>query len=562
MAYSDTSPPSADLAVTATLLEAVRIVRPVWPLVALTSSAGAATGLAGAALVAAINQALYPATASPQLLPQFAALCLATLTGEIVGGLASARLTQEIAASLRYDLTARILDAPLIDIERLKPHRLLAILDTDVPVIGALAMQLSGIVVSLAVTLGCFGYLVALSPALSLVTLAAVLLGGMSQIASGRIGARGLDSVREAQDDLHIAYRGLTEGAKELRISQSRRVRIVEQLGSAIETTRTRFETAMRAFVLGRAASSAVFFVTLLLVIGVALALDVEVGVTSGFVLAMLYLKGPLEQLVNALPLIANAQASLRKVSQLSTGLAPIAPDRRGDATLSSNFQGSLISLKDIEFRFPPVAGSAGFLLGPIDLEIRRGETLFIVGANGSGKTTLIKLLTGLYQPSAGTVTSDGRVVEWAAIDGYRALFSAIYFDYFLFDDLVSARPSWPDDAMRYLEALEISHKVTIQGERFSTTDLSTGQRKRLALVQLLLEDRPIVVLDEWAADQDPTFRNTFYTHLLPELKRQGKTLIVVSHDDRYFGIADRIVYMTAGRLTSWQPQSQEYPVL
>ncbi len=545
---------------TATLLEAVRVVRPVWPLAALTSAVGAATGLAGAALVATINQALYPAAAgSPQVLTQFALLCVATLAGEIVGGLVGARLTRQIAASLRYDLTARVLDAPLLDIERLKPHRLLAILDTDVPVIGALAMQLSGIVVSLAVTVGCFGYLVALSPDLSLVAFAACLLGGVIQVASARVGAREFHGVRDAQDALHVAYRALTEGAKELRISRPRRARIVEQIGAAIELTGSRFEEAMRAFVLGRAASSAVFFVTLLVVIGVALALAFDGAVTSGFVLTMLYLKGPLEQLVSALPLIASAQASLHKVSQLSQGLAPTAAASAADAARSPGFQGGLISLHAVEFTFPRGPDTAEFVLGPIDLEIRRGETLFIVGANGSGKTTLLKLLTGLYPPSAGTVACDGKVVEWGAIDRYRDLFSAIYFDYFLFDDLVSARRSWREDALRYLEALEISHKVAIQGERFSTTDLSTGQRKRLALVQLLLEDRPIVVLDEWAADQDPTFRDMFYTSLLPELKKQGKTVVVVSHDDRYFGIADRVVCMTAGRLTTWQPASKRH---
>jgi len=103
--------------------------------------------------------------------------------------------------------------------------------------------------------------------------------------------------------------------------------------------------------------------------------------------------------------------------------------------------------------------------------------------------------------------------------------------------------------AEKYLDRLEISHKVSIEGGAFSTIDLSAGQRKRLALVQAYLENRPVMVFDEWAAEQDPTFRRVFYTEILPDLKRQGKTLIVISHDDRYFHLADRRITLRGGRV-------------
>ncbi len=108
-----------------------------------------------------------------------------------------------------------------------------------------------------------------------------------------------------------------------------------------------------------------------------------------------------------------------------------------------------------------------------------------------------------------------------------------------------------PENANRYLERLEIAHKVSIRDGAFSTTDLSTGQRKRLALLNAWLEERPVLVFDEWAADQDPVFRRVFYTELLPELKALGKTIIVISHDDRYFAIADQLIRMQAGRVVS-----------
>ena len=85
----------------------------------------------------------------------------------------------------------------------------------------------------------------------------------------------------------------------------------------------------------------------------------------------------------------------------------------------------------------------------------------------------------------------------------------------------------------------------------FNTVDLSTGQRKRLALIVSLLEKRPILLLDEWAADQDPEFRRKFYFDLLPALHRAGVTVVVVTHDDRYLDEMDlpaRRLRMDEGR--------------
>ena len=180
---------------------------------------------------------------------------------------------------------------------------------------------------------------------------------------------------------------------------------------------------------------------------------------------------------------------------------------------------------------------------------MRRGEILFIVGENGSGKTTLIKLILGLYPPQTGTLFLDGAPVTDETRDAYRQHFSAVFFDYYLFDDLVLPAGADPAAADAYLETLDLAHKVTIQDGAFSTVDLSAGQRKRLALVQAYLEGRPVLVLDEWAAEQDPTFRRLFYTRLLPDLKREGRTLIVISHDDRYFDAADRVIHLNNGAI-------------
>lgn len=145
----------------------------------------------------------------------------------------------------------------------------------------------------------------------------------------------------------------------------------------------------------------------------------------------------------------------------------------------------------------------------------------------------------------------DGSPVLTETRDDYRQLFTTIFSDYYLFEDLIRGEGPVPDVAERYLQRLEVAHKVSVENGVFTTTDLSTGQRKRLALMNAWLEERPVLVFDEWAADQDPAFRHIFYTELLPDLKRLGKTIIVISHDDRYFGIADHLVRLRDGKIVA-----------
>ncbi len=178
------------------------------------------------------------------------------------------------------------------------------------------------------------------------------------------------------------------------------------------------------------------------------------------------------------------------------------------------------------------------------------GQITFIVGGNGSGKSTLAKLLTGLYLPETGSVTLNGEKIGHDNIEWFRQNCSAIFTDFHLFEDYLGFdRPGLDDEVRRYLAELQLAHKVTVHDGRLSTVALSQGQRKRLALLTALLEDRPIYLFDEWAADQEPRFREVFYTEILPGLARRGKTVIVITHDDRYFHCADQIVKLDFGQI-------------
>jgi putative ATP-binding cassette transporter len=197
--------------------------------------------------------------------------------------------------------------------------------------------------------------------------------------------------------------------------------------------------------------------------------------------------------------------------------------------------------------------------LGPINLSFQPGELVFLIGGNGSGKTTLVKLVMGLYEPESGEIHLDGKPVTNENRDDYRQRFSVVFYDFYLFERLFGLEAKDLDaESQKYLDLLQLSHKLEIRNGRLSTVDLSQGQRKRLALLTAYLENRPIYIFDEWAADQDPQFKEIFYYQLLPELKDQGKTIIVISHDDRYYGLADRLIKLESGKLEYDQQISRQ----
>lgn len=258
---------------------------------------------------------------------------------------------------------------------------------------------------------------------------------------------------------------------------------------------------------------------------------------------------GPVNAVTSVAPLFDRANAGLQHVFALERLL-----DGDAAAPMPAQATGQFdrfdrITLDAACFGFDPVAGASGFGVGPLDLDLRRGELLFLVGGNGSGKSTTLKLLCGLYPPSAGRILVDGIPVRPDSLQAYRELFSCIFTDFHLFARPYGLEGADPAEVAALLLRLGLQDKVTFVDGAFSTQALSTGQRKRLAMVVALLEDRPIMVLDEWAADQDAHYRHMFYTELLPELRRRGKTVIAVTHDDRYWPVADRRIVLDLGRV-------------
>jgi len=213
-----------------------------------------------------------------------------------------------------------------------------------------------------------------------------------------------------------------------------------------------------------------------------------------------------------------------------------------------------IVQWNEVVFSYGKENGTeAPFALGPISLELHPGELVFVIGGNGSGKSTFVKVLTGLYQPTQGNVTLAGRMITEANREWYREHFSVVFSDFHVFHKLLGQSDSEAERlAPQYLRLLHMEQKVTVHERTFSTLDLSQGQRKRLALVTAYLEDRPIYVFDEWAADQDPQYKEIFYKTLLPDLRERGKLVVVITHDDRYFHLGNQVIKLEDGKIMEY----------
>jgi putative ATP-binding cassette transporter len=267
------------------------------------------------------------------------------------------------------------------------------------------------------------------------------------------------------------------------------------------------------------------------------------------FLAAILFMIGPLESVVESIPSFNRANVSLERLQRLEQDMDRVENERVELVGVVPLLEFSRIALRGVSYHFHSGQSDDRFQLGPIDLEIERGEVLFIIGGNGSGKTTLLKILTGLYPPDTGQIIVDSTPLDERHRCAYREMFSTVFSDFHLFRLLFGIEDPEPSRVSDLLEELDLARKIHFEGDRFSSIRLSTGQRKRLAYMIARLENRRIFVFDEFGADQDPGFRRVFYHQIIPELKRQGKTVIAVTHDDHFFDCCDRVIKLDYGRI-------------
>ena len=539
------------------LLNCSRNYRHSLAMVVAVALTGIVSGGINIALLALINSALNRTqAASRAAIVTFASLCVLLPVIRFTSEYLLVRLSSQAIFELRMQLSRSILGAPLRMLEELGTHRLLAALTDDMPMISAALSTLPLICMHVAIVVGSLIYLGWLSPLGLLGVLVFIAIGVFVYQALMVKAQKYFHLTREKLDVLFQNFRALTEGTKELKLHRRRRDSFLSnELEATAGSIREHNVTGNTIYAAGRSWGQVLVFVLLGLLLFVRPSvLAVDQNVLTGFVLTLLFLTTPLEVILNALPTLSRAKVAAGKVQGLGLSLAANATEPAGALTVAPSMRMDRLELSGVTHTYFREREDENFVLGPINLKFNPGDLVFLIGGNGSGKTTLLKLITGLYVPEAGEIRLNGKVINDQTRDSYRQHFSVVFSDFFLFETLLGLDTNDLDEeARRFLVQLQLDHKVKVKDGALSTTELSQGQRKRLALLTAFLEDRALYVFDEWAADQDPYFKEIFYFQILPELKARGKTVIITSHDDRYFHLADRIVKLDYGQIDSDQ---------
>lgn len=510
--------------------------------------AGLVSGISGASLIALINEILQSRGNQQVYVAAFVMLCLVVLLTRITSSVISIRFGQKTIFDLRLELSRRILNAPLARLEELGTHRLMSSLTEDVAVINNSIISIPVYLANIATIVFCLIYLGWLSWAVLLISLGVALLGAVSHNLATRRAIKSMKSAREQQDSLFKHFRALIEGAKELKLHAGRRKAFVGALKATAALFKRHILVATGIYSATSSWAQTLYFILIgvLLFFGSRLHFISSESLT-GCVLIILYMRGSLEGLMGIFPSLSRTNIALKRLEDMKVMLAggadssELAPARRAWERLE---------LVNTTHAYRKEDEAGGFILGPVNAIFRPGEIVFLIGGNGSGKTTFIKLLTGLYAPDQGEIRLDNQIITDESREAYSQYFSVVFSDSYLFDSLLGlALPGLDAKAKDYLAKLHLDQKVEVKDGKLSTTKLSQGQRKRLALLTAYLEDRPIYIFDEWAADQDTIFKAVFYNQLLPELKARGKAVIVISHDDHYYHAADRVIKLDYGKI-------------
>lgn len=467
------------------------------------------------------------------------------------------KLTSQFLASLRKTLLDKLLATRVERLEQLGSSQLYSRLTLDINALADSLAVIPGTLYNIIIVsfLMFFMWMTAEVLFYTFVGfLVAVFL--LVQLSTILMGTQFYQHLRDAEEDMYDCYRGVIYGAKELATSKVRRNFFRENVISPVLGRIQKLEfKAQYLWSINTVASQTATF----MIIGI-MALITDAGYAEPhhlllFVLIILYLMGPLLSVFSSFPLVSRAVVSYQRVRQVTEHELEFHRPSPVHSLISPDWQ--VLRLQDVSYQYQ--SDDYQFTLGPVSLEFNRGDIHFVVGGNGSGKSTLFRLIAGLYKAQSGDILLDNQKVTDCENDDYRNLFGCIFTDFYLFKNVVSKRGGAAEQKTidDLLQEMRLDNKVQYTDGKLSQLDLSTGQKKRLAYVQCTALDKQIYLFDEWAADQDPVFKHYFYTELLPQMKAQNKTLIVISHDDRYTHVADKLITLQEGKVLSIEHQKE-----
>ncbi|MGO2236459.1 MAG: multidrug ABC transporter permease/ATP-binding protein [Marinomonas sp.] len=479
---------------------------------------------------------------------QFLLLLVALLTIATWAQVALHKLGHQFVYLKRCQLIKQLINTDIEQVDNIGSARLLASLSTDIRNVTVGFVHLPQLIYGIVLSIAAMTYLAFLSFPLFAISLIILSLTGL--IGFGLVGkiTFHIRQVREYDDRLYKDYQAIIDGRKELALNPSKAKRYFEEEFDP-NAQHYRNQITQADTYNGFAANMANTLILALVGMNYYAALGLHwasLEVASAFALVILFMRAPLMTAIASLPTLVTANISIKKLESLSLNKnAEFIPQQ------TKHHPFKTLSLKQVTYQYKAHSADKPFQVGPIDFSVQQGEILFIVGGNGSGKSTFARLLTGLYRPHSGEIILNSETVKAEQWPIYRLQFSAVFSDYYLFHQIADSYGNNIDDDIidEWLTYLEMIHKVSHQKGHLSDTRYSQGQRKRLALLMAVMEQRGCILLDEWAADQDPRFRKFFYRKLLPRLKERGVTVIAITHDDKYFDTADRVFKMDMGKL-------------
>lgn len=514
----------------------------------------AISGVANGLLLAIINHAAH-IVANDQDPTQFFLLYMATfalfLYAQWFAFDRSITLIENAIYNVRTRLSRKIRKVELAFVERVGADHLYSRMTQNDTFISQAMPQITSTAQMSILMISSFLYLAYISPLTFFITVITVAGGfAMFRLQSDIIRAA-LHTSGNKQSIYFRSIADLVNGFKEIKVNRKKSSDVLEHIervsaeAKDLRVYAGRKEARMWGF--GR-----IFIYALLpiLIFVVPMFHQEDPGDIFKITATLLFISGPMTVLVNLIPILGRVNLAVEAIQNLEREMDAAGAEFADETATEYRFFDE-ISVKDLTFTYPKE--QTGFVAGPFCERVRAGEMLFIIGGNGSGKSTFLKLLTGLYPPAAGGVYIDDTPVTPDDYPALRELFSIVFTDFHLFERLYGIPGLNETSVNHWIGRMQLEGKVHYRDGAFSSTNLSTGQRKRLAFIAAILEDKPILAIDEFAADQDPQFRKYFYEILLPEIKQSGKTIIAVTHDDHYFHVADRVLKMDEGKILPYE---------
>ena len=455
---------------------------------------------------------------------------------------------------VRTRITNKIRQSELLFFENIEKSHIYTRINQDTNFISQSALLIINSCQSALILVFCLFYIAWLSKLAFFITVGAIIAAVIIYLMYRKEVNHLLQGITDKETELFESLTHTVDGFKELKVNRRKSDHVFTHFKDISDSTEKIKVKAGIAFITDFVYSQTFFYILIaILVFLLPIFVDTYSEVIIKLVMAVLFIIGPVEMVVGVIPVLARANVAVGNLYKLEELL-----DKEGGIipqTEQAPFQPiesfREIRIDKVTFNYKDKDEKVLFHLGPIDLSIKSGEIVFLVGGNGCGKSTLLKLLSGLYYPSSGALYLDDDVLSKPIYPSYRELFSLIFADFHIFDRLYGFGEVDTKKVNDLIKLMELDKKTQYVDGKFTETNLSTGQRKRLALIAAFLEDKPIYMFDEVAADQDPEFRAYFYNELLLDLKKRGKTVIAATHDDKYFHVADRVLKMEYGKIQS-----------